>query len=160
QQHRCLATGDDESLARGSRKARSGDQEASERCGKDPVRQGPDSGAVRTGSPQSRGESLGFEEIRGRVQKSVLGVRRQEEFPFRLARLEQLMRLGGLAEREDAIDSYSQLPLRDPSEDFASAPEELVAVGGVVREARTREVDPILRQARWIEGRHRPARLP
>src|SRR6266550_1963983 len=69
------------------------------------------------------------------------------------------MGLGRIAERELAIDSQSQLPLRDPGEHFPGAPEQLIALRRVMREARACQIHTILRQTRWIERRHRPAGL-
>src|SRR5437588_5824575 len=69
------------------------------------------------------------------------------------------MRLGGIAERDLAIDSQSQFPLRDPREDIALAPQKLFALSRVVGETRTREIRAVFREARGIEQRNRTARL-
>src|SRR5436190_8560168 len=69
------------------------------------------------------------------------------------------MRVTGIAEQDLAIASESQFPLRDPGEHLARPPQQLVALRRVMREARTRQVDAVLREARRIEGRDRPARL-
>src|SRR5262245_40106926 len=98
----------------------------------------------------------------GRAEHEALGApwaivasRQQQHLAFGLPRLEVAVSLRSLGQRPCLVDAYLQRAIKNPGEEVAAAPEQLVARGDVVSKRRSRQEERALRvEHLGVEWRH------